>query len=113
MAKMLKDTLKTIEKYKSMTPHYSELLDILGEILILREEYRYKMEDIIFSIDETLIEKKLSGGLPLIDLSSGACDLTEPKKYFLASLGLRKSAFPVKRRRLFKKLMRMRPISKK
>jgi hypothetical protein len=37
MAKMLKDTLKTIEKYKNTTPHYSELLDILGEILILRE----------------------------------------------------------------------------
>ena len=40
MAKMLKDALKTIEKYKNITPNYGELLDILGEILILREEYR-------------------------------------------------------------------------
>ena len=68
MAKMLKDALKTIEKYKSITPHYGELLDILEEILIMREEYRRKIERIIFPIDEELMEKKIAGGLPLIDL---------------------------------------------
>jgi len=39
MANML-DALKTIEQYKSDSPHYSELLDILAELLILREEYQ-------------------------------------------------------------------------
>ena len=88
MAKMLKDTLETIEKYKSTTPHYTELLDILGDILILREEYRRKMKKIIFSVDEKLIETKIAGGLPLVDLSSGDFDLTEPRQYFLALLGI-------------------------
>jgi FdhE protein len=94
MAKMLKDTLETIEKYKNMTPHYSELLDILGEILILREEYRRKMKKIIFPIDETLINKKIAGGLPLIDLSCEECDLSEPKQYFLALLGIAEKRVP-------------------
>ena len=58
MAKMLKDALKTIEKYKNITPHYGELLDILGEILILREEYRRKMKKVIFPIDEGLMDNK-------------------------------------------------------
>ena len=62
MAKMLRDALKTIEKYKSITPHYGELLDILGEILILREEYRRKMKKVIFPIDEGLMETKITGG---------------------------------------------------
>jgi FdhE protein len=88
MAKMLKDTLETIEKYKSTTPHYSELLDILSDILILREEYRRKMKKIIFPIDEKLIEAKITGGLPLVDLAAGNFDLTEPRQYFLALLGI-------------------------
>jgi FdhE protein len=94
MAKMLKDTLETIEKYKNTTPHYSELLDILGEILILREEYRRKMKEIIFPIDEELIEKKIAGGLPLIDITSGNFDLTEPKEYFLALLKIAEKRAP-------------------
>jgi len=94
MAKMLKDTLKTIEKYKNTTPHYSELLDILGEILILREEYRRKMKRIVFPVDEKLIETKISGGLPLIDLSSGDFDLSEPREYFLALLGIAEKRVP-------------------
>jgi FdhE protein len=94
MAKMLKDTLKTIEKYKNTTPHYSELLDILGEILILREEYRRKMKKIVFPVDEKLIETKISGGLPLIDLSSEEIDLSEPRKYFLALLGIAQKRVP-------------------
>ncbi len=94
MAKMLKDTLKTIEKYKNTTPHYSELLDILGEILILREEYRRKMKKTVFPVDEKLIETKISGGLPLIDLSSGGIDLSEPREYFLALLGIAQKRVP-------------------
>jgi FdhE protein len=94
MAKMLKDSLETIEKYKSTTPHYSELLDILGEILILREEYRRKMKKIIFPVDEKLIETKIGGGLPLVDVSSGDFDLTEPRQYFLALLGIAEKRVP-------------------
>ena len=94
MAKMLKDALKTIESYKSITPHYSDLLDILGEILILREKYRREMPKTVFPVDETLIEKKLVGGLPLVDLSSGDFDLTEPQKYFLALLEIAEKRAP-------------------
>lgn len=94
MAKMLKDALITIEKYKKTTPHYVELLDILGEILIIREEYRRKMQEIIFPIDEELVEKKIAGGLPLIDFSSGTFDLKEPKQYFLALLEIAEKRAP-------------------
>ena len=94
MAKMLKDALKTIEKYKNITPHYGELLDILGEILILREEYRRKMKKVIFPIDEGLMEKKIYGGLPLIDFSAGTFDLTEPRKYFTALLEIAEKRAP-------------------
>jgi FdhE protein len=94
MAQILKDSLKTIEKYKNSTPHYSDLLDILGEILILREEYKLRMKKIIFSVDEKLIKAKISGGLPLIDLSSGEFDLTEPRQYFLALLGIAEKRVP-------------------
>jgi len=94
MAQILKDSLKTIEKYKNSTPHYSDLLDILGEILILREEYKLRMKKIIFSVDEKLIAAKISGGLPLIDLSSGEFDLTEPRQYFLALLGIAEKRVP-------------------
>lgn len=94
MAKMLSDTLETIEKYKNLTPHYSELLDILGEVLILREEYRRKIQKVIFPVDENLIKTKISGGLPLIDLASGEFDLTEPKKYFLALLEIAERRVP-------------------
>ncbi|HEX7533718.1 MAG TPA: formate dehydrogenase accessory protein FdhE [Syntrophales bacterium] len=94
MAKMLKDALKTIEKYKNITPHYGELLDILGEILILREEYRRKMKKVIFPIDEGLMEKKITGGLPLIDFSAGTFDLTEPRKYFTALLEIAEKRAP-------------------
>ncbi len=94
MAKMLKDALKTIEKYKSITPQYGELLGILEEILIMREEYRRRIEGIIFPIDEELMEKKIAGGLPLIDFSSGKFDLTEPKQYFLALLEIAEKRVP-------------------
>jgi len=94
MAKILRDALKTIEKYKSITPHYGELLDILGEILILREEYRRKMKRVIFPIDEGLMETKITGGLPLIDFSAGTFDLTEPRQYFTALLEIAEKRAP-------------------
>jgi FdhE protein len=104
MAKMLKDTLKTIEKYKSSNPHYEELLDILEKILILREEYRHNMNASIFPVDENLIEKKLSGGLTLIDFSGGTFNLTEPKKYFLALLKIAEEKKPDETRELVQKI---------
>ena len=58
MPKLLKESLKTIDSYKMTSPHYEELLDILGDILILREEYRQKMPAVIFPVDDSLIEKK-------------------------------------------------------
>ena len=90
MAKLLKDALKTIEKYKATTPHYVELLDILGEILIIREEYRRKMKEIIFPVDEDLIKRKIAGGLPLIDFSAGIFDLSEPQTILFGAPGDRR-----------------------
>ncbi|MCK4534442.1 MAG: formate dehydrogenase accessory protein FdhE [Syntrophobacterales bacterium] len=86
MAEVLKETLKTIDGYKNMNPHYEELLDILEEVLILREQYRRKVKENIFNVDESLIEKKLAGGLPLVDFPGGKFDLEGPKKYFAALL---------------------------
>jgi FdhE protein len=104
MAKFLRDALKTIEKYKSSTPHYGELLDILGEILIIREEYRRNMEKIIFPIDEGLVAKKIAGGLPLIDFSTGTFDLSEPKKYFLALLEIAEKRAPGETKEIVQKI---------
>jgi len=64
MAEMLKDTLKTIDGYKHMNPHYEELLDILEDVLILREKYRRKVKGDIFNVDESLVEKNLPGVAP-------------------------------------------------
>jgi len=86
MAKLLKDTLKMIDGYRHMNPHYEELLDILEEVLILREEYRRKSTKDIFNVDESLIQKKLAGGLPIVDFPEGDFALEEPKEYFIALL---------------------------
>ena len=94
MAKMLKESLKTIEAYKMTSPHYVDLLDILSDILILREEHRKNMVDVFTIVDESLIEKKMVGGLPLIDFSSGRFDLTRPREYFLALLGVAEKRVP-------------------
>jgi FdhE protein len=94
MPKMLKESLKTIEAYKTTSPHYVELLDILGDILILREEYRQNMTDVFSAVDESLIDKKMAGGLPLIDFSSGHFDLSKPKAYFLALLSVAEKRVP-------------------
>jgi FdhE protein len=104
MAKLLKDALKTIEKYKTTTPHYVELLDILGEILISREEYRRKMKEVIFPIDEELIKKKIAGGLPLIDFSAGMFDLTEPKQYFISLLEIAEKRAPGETKEIVQKI---------
>jgi len=94
MASILKDSLQTIQTYRKMNPHYTELLDILEEILILREEYRRRMKGEIFPVEEKLIAAKMAGGFPLVDFSSLSCDLTEPKEYFLALLGIAEKRDP-------------------
>jgi len=94
MAGMLHRTLQTIEDYKSANPHYTELLDILGEIMILREEYRRNMKESIFTVDEKLIEQKMKGGLPLIDFAGGKYDLTRPEKYFHSLIAVAEKKMP-------------------
>ena len=79
----LQDNLKKIETHKNSSPHYKELLDIYGEILILREEFRRKMQKTVFRIEDKLVDKKLSGGLPLVDLTQIDLDLSDSKVYFL------------------------------
>jgi FdhE protein len=94
MSKILTETLKTIENYKITNPHYSELFDILSEILILREESRHKMKGMNFPLDERLIATKLAGGLPLLDFSHGAFDFTPAKDYFLRLLEIAEKRAP-------------------
>ncbi len=94
MAKILNKTLKTIEQYKSKNPHYEELLQILEEILILREEYSKRITDGIFTVDENHVRQKLSGGLPLVDFSRNNFDLTEPKKYFFDLMNIARKRSP-------------------
>jgi len=94
MAEVLIAALKRIEKYKETAPYFNELFDILGEILILREEYRDKMGKITFPIEERLIPQKLAGGLPLLDLAAGGFDLTLPEEYFLRLIEIAKKKFP-------------------
>lgn len=94
MATMLKDSLQNIQIHKVMSPHYTELLEILEEILILREEHRHRMKRNVFPVDEKLIAAKLAGGLPLVDFSSVTCDLAEPREYFLALLEIAEKRSP-------------------
>ncbi len=94
MAVTLRKSLKTIEDYKSTNPHYTDLLDILADILILREEYRKKMKDSIFCVEESLIAQKMEGGLPLIDIAGKQYDLSRPKKYFDALVSIAEKRMP-------------------
>jgi len=94
MAATLRKALKTIEDYKSANPHYTELLDIMADILILREEYRNRMKDPIFSVEENLITQKMEGGLPLIDFSGKKYDLTRPKEYFNSLIAIAEKRMP-------------------
>ena len=94
MVATLRKSLKTIEDYKSANPHYTELLDIMADILILREEYRNGMKDPIFCVEENLITKKMEGGLPLIDFMGKEYDLTRPKEYFNSLISIAEKRMP-------------------
>lgn len=104
MAKQLKETLKTIENYKTVNPHYVDLLDILEEILILREAYKKEDRPTVFSVDEAIIPQKLKGGLPLVDLEEGKFDLTGPQQYFLSLLAIAEKRMPGETQDLVQKL---------
>ncbi len=94
MAATLHDSLKTIEAYKQSTPHYSDLLDILGDILILREEHKRRTPEGTFPVDEGLVRQKLQGGFPLVDFVRGSLDLTLPRAYFTALLAIAEKHAP-------------------
>lgn len=94
MVLTLRKSLQTIENYKIANPHYDEILDVLGEILILREEYRNNMKDCIFSVDERVIAGKMEGGLPLIDVAGGKFDLTRPQAYFQSLIAIAERKMP-------------------
>lgn len=91
---MLTDTLKIIEAYKIKSPHYEELLDILEDILILRENCKYKLKKIIFPIDEHLIPAKIAGGFPIVDLATTDFDVSKPRDYFLELLTIAEKRAP-------------------
>ena len=94
MTTILKESLQTIQAYRNLNPHYTELLDILEEILILREEYRRRMQGEIFPIEGKLIAAKMAGGFPLVDFSTVGFDLSEPREYFLALLEIAEKRNP-------------------
>ena len=94
MANKLNETLKTIENYKTVNPHYVDLLDILEEILIMREAYKKIDRPAVFAVDEALIHQKLKGGLPLVDLADGKFDLSGPQEYFLNLLSIAEKRMP-------------------
>jgi FdhE protein len=104
MGQSLKDALKTIAKYRDATPHYKELLDIFEEILILREEYRQKTTDDVFSLEESHVDAKLAGGLPLVDFSARNLNLEEPRIFFMALLQIGYKRNPEHTDRIFKGL---------
>ncbi|MGD0022871.1 MAG: formate dehydrogenase accessory protein FdhE [Smithellaceae bacterium] len=94
MAVALRKSLKTIEDYKAANPNYTDLLDILADILILREEYRQNMKDSIFRVEENLITQKMEGGLPLIDFTGKEYDLSRPKQYFNSLISIVEKRMP-------------------
>lgn len=94
MTNILVNSLKTIEKYRVTNPHYTELFDILSEILVLREEYRQKTGQIIFPIEERMIAAKLAGGLPLLDFSTINFDFQPARDYFLRLLEIAEKHMP-------------------
>jgi len=104
MAKMLKDSLKTIESYKAISPHYEEILDILEEVLILREKHRQAVTEIIFPVDERLVPEKVKGGLPLIDFATADFDIEKPKAYFLDLLSIAEKRAPGETRELAQRI---------
>jgi FdhE protein len=104
MTKKLNEILQNIEDYKNENPHYKELLEMLEEILILREEFRRKIADDIFGIDQALVASKLSGGLPLIDFTAGHFALTQPEDYFMALLKIAERFHPEETRTVLQEM---------
>jgi len=94
MVATLRKSLKTIEDYKSANPHYTELLDIMADILILRAEYLNNIKDPIFHVEENLITQKMEGGLPLIDFMGKEYDLSRPKQYFDSLISIAEKRMP-------------------
>ena len=94
MVATLRKSLKTIEDYKSAKPNYTELLDIMADILILRAEYLKNIKDPIFHVEDNLITKKMEGGLPLIDFAGNEYDLTRPKEYFNSLISIAEKRMP-------------------
>ncbi len=94
MATFLKDSLLTIQNHRTRNPQYEELLDILEELLILREEHRRKIQRDVFPVDERVIVPKITGGFPLVDFSLRGYDLSEPKAYFLELLKIAQKRLP-------------------
>lgn len=101
MAVTLRKTLQTIEDYKISSPQYADLLDILAEILILREGYRQSMKQPIFSVEEKLIPGKMAGGLPLVDLSGKKYDLSRPREYFYSLVAIAQRRMPHEAHKFF------------
>jgi len=102
MAATLRKSLKTIEDYKSTNPHYTDLLEILGEILILREQYRHNMQSSIFTVNENVISQKMEGGLPLIDFAGNKYDLLRPKEYFYSLISIAEKRMPEESKNIIK-----------
>jgi FdhE protein len=105
MATVLKDSLQTIQTHRALSPHYTELLDILEEIMILREEYRRRMQRETFPVDEKLLPAKMAGGFPLVDFSLVTGDLTEPQQYFLALLEIAEKRAPGETNEMARKII--------
>jgi FdhE protein len=105
MATILKDSLRTIQIHRALNPQYVELLDILEEILILREEHRRKIQGDIFPVDERMIASKVEGGFPLVDFSCLGHDLSEPEAYFLELLKIAEKRVPAETGEMAAKLI--------
>jgi FdhE protein len=74
--------LKTIEAYKTKNLEGSEILDILGDILVLRDDYKKNAGPGLFEVTERLVKVKIASGFPLLDLSKMEGNWEEPRKYF-------------------------------
>jgi FdhE protein len=94
MVATLRKSLKIIEDYKLTNPHYTDLLDIMADILILREEYCNNMKNSIFQVEENLIAQKMEGGLPLIDFMGKEYDFTLPREYFSSLISIAEKRMP-------------------
>jgi len=95
MGKSLKEVLKTIEEHKKASPHYKELMDMLEEIMILRENVPPEIEEGYFSGQmKSLWRPSLRGNFRLLISRRETTDLTEPKKYFFALLEIAEKMNP-------------------